>query len=83
MFDVYEKKKWAQIKEVRAKICDLQAKVDDFLTESELDSDQWFDVYHRVNEMTGLVGLLEKIILVVRCRRLEIDDKAAKKANQK
>jgi len=71
MFDTYEANKFEKMKQVRADIVKNFVELDSFLTEEALDKDEWFKAYQLLNELGRFVNNLEKVVLVIRCRRMD------------
>jgi len=71
MFDTYELVKWKKVLELRSKLSQRLNDLDDALKEESLDSDKWMNAYSILHEVTELFGNLEKVVLIVRCRRMD------------
>jgi len=80
-FDEYEKQKWIRIRETRARICAALRSLDDAMSEEMLEIDAWGKAYTLIHGIVNDFSLVEKTVLVVRCRKME-DQEFGKRPTQ-
>lgn len=71
MFDTYEKIKWEAIIKARYEAVGIMMDLDQHLSEAMLADDCWGMAYKDIHELVRILNIIEKTILVVRCRKLE------------